>query len=157
MKKLLLLIAALTLTRGYMAFADSNDYPYFRPAFEGERAQVLEKAFKYKPQPSVETVGAAGTITANACGGVKLISADAARSTSTSDVFTSTASLAASSMPCLMDLINVSTNTITLKHVEGKFASASHADVALGSTDTVRVVGISGRGWFQIGGTGNNH
>lgn len=103
--------------------------------------------------PAVETIGAAGTITADACGTIKRITATAARTTSTTDTVTAPA---AANAGCLMDILNVSTNTITLDY-NVLFNSAGAADVVLGSSDTVRV-GSTGAGgaWFQIGGTGNN-
>jgi hypothetical protein len=105
------------------------------------------------PFPSVQVVGAAGTILADACGGVKRLSATAARTTSTTDTF---AAAAADNAGCAMDVINVSTNAITLDY-NINFNSAGAADVVLGSSDTVRVFSTgAGGAWFQAGATGNN-
>lgn len=106
------------------------------------------------PLTSLQTITAAGTIAGDSCGGVKQIKADAAVTTSTTDTFTSTASMTGL-LPCPMDVVNVGSHTITLDN-SLQFASASGSNVALGSTDTVRVIAIAGEGWIQVGGTGNN-
>lgn len=103
--------------------------------------------------PAAETIAAAGTITADACGSIKRITSTAARTTSTTNTFTAPA---AANVGCIMDVVNVSTDAITLDY-NILFNSAAAADVVLGTSDTVRV-GSTGAGgaWYQIGGTGNN-
>lgn len=103
--------------------------------------------------PAAETVGAAGTITADACGGIKRITSTAARTTNTTDTFTAPA---AGNAGCLMDIINVGGFAITLDY-NANFHAAGAADVVLGSSDTVRVGSTGASGfWYQIGGTGAN-
>lgn len=104
-----------------------------------------------KLYPAAQTIGAAGTVAADACGGIKRITATAARTTSTTDTFTAPAT---SNSGCAMDVINVGGFAITLDN-NANFNSAGAADVVLGASDTVRVAS-NGSMWFQIGGTGNN-
>ncbi|HMN67116.1 MAG TPA: discoidin domain-containing protein [Bdellovibrionales bacterium] len=100
---------------------------------------------------ATQTIGAGGTITANACGGIKRITATAARTTSTSNTFTAPAGANAG---CCMDVINVGSFNITLDN-NSNFYSAGAANVVLGARDTVRVCS-DGTAWTQIGATGNN-
>lgn len=108
--------------------------------------------FFYPPMPAVETVAAAATITANACGGVKKITSVGPQTTNTTNTFTSTTSL--SNLPCVMDLINVSTVSITLDH-NLRFQGLASADVVMTASDTLRVAGTD-LGWISIGGIGAN-
>lgn len=103
------------------------------------------------PVPATQLIGAGGTIAADACGGVKQITAVTARTTDTTNTFTAPA---AANTGCLMDVVNVSTVVITLDY-NILFNSAGAADVVLGSSDTVRVYS-NGIAWYQIGATGNN-
>lgn len=103
--------------------------------------------------PPTETIAAGGTITADACGGIKRITATAARTTDTTNTF---AAPAAANAGCAMDVVNISTDAITLD-ANLLFNGAGAANVVLGSSDTVRVISTgAGGAWFQIGGTGNN-
>lgn len=117
-------------------------------------ASVTASGSIIKTMPATETIGAAATITANACGGVKRLTATAARTTNTTDTFTAPSAALAG---CVMDVVNLAPGfAITLDN-NANFQSAGAADVVLGSSDTVRVgcTGASGF-WFQIGDTGNN-
>jgi hypothetical protein len=95
--------------------------------------------------PSTEVIGAAATITANACGTVKRLSATANRTTDTTDTFTApTASYAG----CCMDVVNVDTvDTITLDN-NAKFITGPGADLAVGPGKAVRVCS-DGTSWYQ--------
>ncbi|MCE7887452.1 MAG: hypothetical protein DYH13_08150 [Alphaproteobacteria bacterium PRO2] len=98
--------------------------------------------------PTSEVVGAAATITANACGTVKQLTATANRTTNTTDTFTTpTASYAG----CCMDVVNVDTvDTITLDQ-NGNFFTGPGTDLALGPGQGVRVCS-DGTDWYQAGG-----
>lgn len=61
--------------------------------------------------PAAQTLGAGATIAADACGGIKRITATAARTTDTTNTFTAPSALNAG---CLMNVTNVSAFTITL-------------------------------------------
>ena len=103
------------------------------------------------PHPAAETVTAGMTITADACGGVKRITAPTARTTDTTNTFSASTGVITG---CVMDVINVSTVSITLDtNLQNNLAGA--ADVVLGASDTVRMYS-SGTAWYQIGDTGNN-
>lgn len=110
----------------------------------------------HEAQPATETVAAGETIEADACGGLKKITAASAVTTDTSNTFRSTSTLAAGDFPCYMDVVNVGPAVITLDFNVDTFHSAGGANVVLGSSDTVRVVAMSGFGWTQVGATGNN-
>lgn len=98
--------------------------------------------------PAAETIAAAATITANACGGVKRITAASAVTTNTTDTFTAPA---AANSGCVMDVVNVGANAITLDY-NANFHAAGAANVVLGSSETVRVASTgSGGFWYQIG------
>lgn len=102
--------------------------------------------------PSTEVIAGAATITANACGTIKPISAGSSVTTNTTNTFTAPAT---ANSGCIMDVINVDdTDTITLDN-NANFVSAGAADVALGPGDTVRVAS-NGSKWYQVGATGNN-
>ncbi len=96
--------------------------------------------------PATETVAAAATITANACGGIKRIQSTGAQTTNTTNTFTApTAALAG----CVMFLKNVDdTDTITLD-TNANFKSAGAANVALAAGDTI-IVGTDGTFWYQF-------
>jgi hypothetical protein len=104
------------------------------------------------PYPASQVLASGTVITANACGGVKRIQAGAAVTTNTTDTFTAVAGI---TPPCAMDVVNVGSFTVTLDD-NVNFHGAGAADVVLGSSDTIRVIAVTGIGWIQIGGTGNN-
>lgn len=101
--------------------------------------------------PTTQVIAAAGTVAADACGGLKRISADGAVTSSTTYTFTAPSS---ANTGCVMDVYNDGPNAITLDN-NVLFMSAGAADVVLGASDTVRV-GSNGVVWFQIGATGDN-
>ena len=101
--------------------------------------------------PAVQTIAAGNTITANACGTIKMITSAGAVTTDTSNTFTAPAS---SNSGCCMDVVNVGSNNITLDN-NANFFSSGGADVVLGEADSCRVCS-SGVIWYQIGATGDN-
>lgn len=129
-----------------------------RHLFSTDGGSTIEAALEangWRPtRPAVETVAAAGTITANACGGVKAVDAAAGVTTSLTDAFTTPA---AANDGCCMDVVNVdAADTITVKNAANTVL-AGGVDVALGPGDTMRVCSTGAGGkWFQIGSTGNN-
>jgi hypothetical protein len=102
---------------------------------------------------AAQTIAAGNTITANACGSIKEITAAGAVTTDTTNTFTAPA---AANDGCCMDVVNIGAENITLDN-NANFVSAGAADVVLGAGDTLRVcsTGASGK-WYQIGATGNN-
>jgi hypothetical protein len=101
--------------------------------------------------PTAETIGAGATITANACGTVKLITSTAIRTTNTTDTF---ASSTASYAGCCMDVLNTGSFNITLD-ANAKFKTAGAADQVLGTDDTLRVCS-NGTNWYQVGAISAN-
>lgn len=99
----------------------------------------------YAVVPATETIASGGTITANGCGGMKRISAATSVTTDTTLTFTTPSS---SNSGCIMDIVNVSTLTITLD-TNALFVSSGAANVALTGNDAVRV-GTDGNVWYQI-------
>lgn len=96
--------------------------------------------------PATQVIGAAGTIVADACGGVKRISATAARTTSTSYTIDTVNSPKAG---CVMDVVNVGTMVITLDD-NASFVTFGGADIPLGTKHSMRVASM-GSYWVQIG------
>jgi len=103
--------------------------------------------------PAAQTIAAGNTVTANACGTIKMITAAGAVTTDTTNTFTAPAT---ANGGCVMCVVNVGANAITLDN-NALFVSAGAADVVLGAGDSCVVAssGDSGK-WYQIGDTGNN-
>ena len=97
--------------------------------------------------PSTQTIASGNTITDDACGGLKRITATGAVTTSTTNTFTAPASANAG---CLMYVCNVGTNTITLdSNANNKLFGA--ADVAVTQDDCVAVASTGASGvWYQV-------
>jgi hypothetical protein len=102
--------------------------------------------------PAAQSLAAAFQINADACGGIKQITAVAPVTSSTTVPFPAAA---AANAGCMMDVVNVGPTSITIKLVAGSYNWAGAADVVLGSSDTF-TVGSNGAQWYQFGTTGNN-
>ena len=100
------------------------------------------RAYGYTPSP--ETIVAAATITADACGGTKEITAASPVTTNTTNTFTAPGP---GNRGCLMDVCNVGANAITLD-ANANFDGLSTGDVAVGAGDCIRV-GSNGTIWRQ--------
>lgn len=103
--------------------------------------------------PAAQTIGSSGTIEADACGGVKRITAAGAVTTSTAYTI-GTLNANAGKEGCVMDLVNSDTMVITLDD-NASFVTFGNADIALGTKHSMRVVGM-GSYWLQIGTAQNN-
>jgi hypothetical protein len=86
--------------------------------------------------PAVETVAAGAVITANACGGLKRVTAAGAVTTNTTNTFTVPSG---ANTGCIMTVCNVGANTITLD-ANLAFKPSGGADIALGADDCTSVV-----------------
>lgn len=144
-----------TFNANGMAWYDSDGYALMIRDQTNTRNLTItpDSLSKLGAIPTAQTIAAEGTITADACGGVKRITAAGEVTTNTTNTFTAPA---AANAGCCMDVINVGSNAITLD-TNVLFISAGGANVVLGEGDTVRVcsTGASGK-WYQIGATGNN-
>jgi hypothetical protein len=89
----------------------------------------------YDPMPGVQTLAAGDTVVADACGGMKRITAAGAVATSTVSTFTPPA---ASNAACRMNVCNVGANTITLDN-NAQFKSIGGADIVLTADDCTSV------------------
>jgi hypothetical protein len=98
-------------------------------------------------QVATQTIAAGNTVTANQCGAVKRISSAGAVTTSTSATFTAPA---ASNVNCVMHVVNVGANDITLD-ANTDFITIGGADVVLTANDAV-IVGSTGAAgkWYQM-------
>lgn len=103
--------------------------------------------------PAAQTIASAGTINADACGGVKRITAASAVTTSTAYTI-GTLGNNANKAGCVMDIINSGTMVITLDD-NASFVTFNNANIALGTKHSMRVVGM-GSYWAQIGTAQNN-
>lgn len=97
--------------------------------------------------PATQTIAATNTITADACGGIKSITATGAVTTSTTNTFTAPA---AANANCVMHVQNVGTNAITLD-ANSNFQTIGDANIVLGADEgvTVSSTGASGK-WYQV-------
>lgn len=135
-------------------FADGTDYVFTNnivsPRQAGAAVSItgtvtFATPSELGPAPAAQTIGAGGTVAADACTGVKRITAAGVVTTSTTNTFTAPA---ATSTGCAMDVCNVGVNAITLD-ANVLFLTAGGTDVALGTGDCVRVAG-DGTMWRQI-------
>jgi hypothetical protein len=95
--------------------------------------------------PSAQTIAAGNTITADACGGIKQITASGAVTTDMTNTFTTPV---AGLSGCIMHLVNVGAQNITLD-TNTNFKSAGAADVVMTANDAV-TVGCNGTYWYQL-------
>jgi hypothetical protein len=97
--------------------------------------------------PTAETVTSGSTITADACGGLKRVTAAGAVTTNTTDTFTAPG---AANTGCLMFVCNTGSNNITLDN-NAHFKSIGGADVVLTADDCTTVVS-DGTVWRSMTG-----
>lgn len=103
--------------------------------------------------PTTQVIGAAGTIAADACGGIKRISSAAPVTTNTTNTFTAPA---AANKGCVLNVCNVNAaDAITLDN-NVLFQSAAAGDVALAGLECV-LVGSDGAVWRQLTAKQANH
>ena len=95
--------------------------------------------------PAAQTIASGGTIAADACGGLKLITAAGAVTTSTTNTITAPA---AANAGCVMVIVNSGANTITLD-VNTNIKLQGGADVALLANSAITVVS-DGTFWRQV-------
>jgi hypothetical protein len=108
--------------------------------------QAVMAAGVLSTPPGTQTIAAGNTITANACGGVKNITAGGAVTTDTTNTFTAPG---ATNAGCVMSVCNTgATNTITLDQ-NALFKTTGGANVAL-AANTCVVVTSDGSVWRQI-------
>lgn len=96
--------------------------------------------------PSAQTIAEGETIAADACGGLKQITAASGVTTGTTHTFTAPA---AGNAGCCMFVVNVGvTNSITLD-ANGNFFSKSAGNVVMTANDAITVCS-NGTAWYQI-------
>jgi hypothetical protein len=96
-------------------------------------------------RPGGETISAGGTITANACGGIKSISAAGAVTTDTTNTFTAPATANGN---CIMYVCNTGANDITLDNNSNFIAGA---DQTLTANDCITVGSTGNTGvWYAL-------
>ena len=97
--------------------------------------------------PAAQTISSGNTITANACGTLKLITAAGAVTTDTTNTFTAPA---IANEGCIMWVINTGANTITLD-ANANFKTTGGLDVVLTADDVLPVASTgSGGVWYQL-------
>lgn len=94
--------------------------------------------------PAAQTIGAGGTIAADACGTVKKISSAGSVTTDTTNTFTAPG---ASNTGCVMFLVNSGANNVILDN-NALFVSAGGADITVTANDALTVVS-DGVKWYQ--------
>lgn len=95
--------------------------------------------------PAAQTIGAGGTIAADACGTIKLVTAAGGVTTDTTNTFTAPAS---ANYGCCMVVRNSGAQTITLDR-NGNFLTITAADLSLTAGSNVEVCS-DGVDWFQV-------
>ncbi len=111
-----------------------------------------EAACRVTDPPLTQTIADGDTITANACGTVKNITAAGAVTTNTTDTFSTPSG---SNKGCVMYVCNQGTNTITLDS-NTNFPGVAAGNVALTQDDCV-VVAQTGSRWMQISAVLSNN
>ena len=106
---------------------------------------IEQDVLEFGRTPPAETIAAAATITADACGGLKQITAAGIVTTNTTDTFSTPG---AANRGCIMQVCNVGANAITLD-ANANFAGAAAGNVAVGAGDCVSV-GSNGTIWRQL-------
>lgn len=100
--------------------------------------------------PASQTIAATNTITADACGGIKRITAAGAVTTNTTNTFTAPA---AANANCVMHVCNVGSDAITLD-ANANFQTINDADISLGDAECVSVGSTGASGvWYQLAPT----
>lgn len=99
----------------------------------------------YGPVPSTQTITGGSTISADACGGIKRITASGSVTTSTS----LTISTITNSLGCVMNITNMGPGTITLDN-NSLFITLNGSDVVLASSEAVIVGQIGNYAWRQL-------
>jgi hypothetical protein len=100
---------------------------------------------------AAQTISAGGTVTANACGTVKLITSGGAVTTSTTNTFTTPGTTNAG---CCMDVVNTGANNITLD-ANTAFRTIGGTNQVVGQYDAVRVCS-DGASWYQVSAVAGN-
>lgn len=95
---------------------------------------------------ATQTIAAAGTVAADACGSIKRISSAGVVTSSTTTTFTAAST---SNAMCVMDVCNVGSNNITLDN-NTAFKSIGGADIVLTPDDCTRVGQVGGY-WTSLG------
>ncbi len=95
---------------------------------------------------ATQTIAAAGTIAADACGSIKRISSAGVVTSSTTDTMSVPST---SNAMCVMDVCNVGSNNITLDN-NSHFKSIGGADIVLTPDDCTRVGQVGGY-WASLG------
>jgi hypothetical protein len=96
--------------------------------------------------PATQVIGSGGTIAADACGGIKRISATSAVTTSLAYTIDTVNSPKAG---CKMDILNAGTLVITLDN-NASFVTPLNADIVLGTKHSVSVAS-NGSYWVVLG------
>lgn len=115
-------------------FTLGNDDAYIEGDTEIDGSVYLDGQ-SYSIVPSTETIAAAATITANACGGLKRITSADDVTTGTTNTFTAPSS---SNTGCRMLVVNVGTKTIYLD-ANTLFPVTSAASLPIGPNGSVEV------------------
>lgn len=131
---------ALSTSTVYEAWVDAQQV--WRVRKDGNAFSVM---------PATQTITAGSTVTANGCMTIKRLTSDGAVTTSTAQTFDAANSENAG---CIMTIINVGSNNITLDS-NSTFISSGGADVVLTANDSV-TVGSTGVYWYQIGNLVSN-
>jgi hypothetical protein len=130
-------VLAQTVTTHTEIFAFTNGIRVGAIAsLTGGPALTLDTGGVRSVPPATETITAGAAITANACGGLKRVTAAGAVTTGTTNTFTAPAPTNAG---CIMTVCNVGANTITLD-ANLLFKPSAGADIALGADDCTSVV-----------------
>lgn len=94
---------------------------------------------------ATQTIAGGNTVAADACGSIKNISSAGAVTTNTTNTFTALSV----NQPCIMNVVNVGSNNITLDN-NANFKSPGGADVVMTGNDSIVVGTTDGTVWYAI-------
>jgi hypothetical protein len=153
LRERLLVISLVLATLGGIAYAVTGS-PTEEAVF-GKltvTSELTANAMRADAVPTAETIASGGTVTANACGGMKRITAAGAVTTSTTATFTAPAT---ANKGCKMFVYNTGANAITLD-TQTAYLGVAGANVVLAQNEGVCVIN-DGTIWYSCSPKIANH
>lgn len=116
---------------------------------ESHSGAITNTGNEYNISPATQTVASGGTVAADACGGLKRITAAAYSALDTTNPI---AAPVAGNTGCVMDIINVGSNGIAFPNSSTTFPTTNSATITLLANGSMRVVS-DGTYWRKMTST----